>query len=383
MASKEKLLREYVRNVLNEENGGDGGDFGGGMGMGMYGMSFASQQDMYKGLIQPFVDIFKTAAGGMKQVSLKGQKLLRTTFETVATTLIPVLSSDYKGIFDKYEEKLNKVREQYKEVYDANWTALTDSDVMLAAFCYAPSAMITQWALRKAPIPVMNTIDALSGGHFTEYFDKVENMLKLGGDTVEPLQRTGAPGEEKSLVWSKGGGRGGMGGGGGWGYGGDGGFGGGGEAAWHAGPLLREKKKKKKQEKQPDIVDLVMKPKIMQAVENSQITRSMQKQAQAMVHGVLEDVYDKAQGVLKAQNLEQLQKVMGKNVPEVQQVLKLPQEERAAAEQQLLKTVKTAAKNVYVQGLSDHIKIAVKSGVPQDHPYIAAYAMALNKIKAL
>lgn len=380
MASKEQLLREYVRGVLSEDDGGgDGGDFGGG-GMGMYGMSFGTQKDMYNVFIRPFTDVVQTAMGKTKEMSLQTLNVLKTTFETVATTLIPWMASDYKEIFKKHEERMDKVREQYTEVYDANWTALKDLDVAMSAFLYAPAAFVTQMAVRKAPIPVMNTIDALTGGIFSDYFDKIAKRLDLGEERT-PLERTGGAGADKSLTWSmKGGGGMGMGGGGG-GYGGYGGDGGMGEG------LIREKKakksKEKKEEKKLDVAAAIMQPKIMQAIENSPIVKQMEKQSRAMVRQALEEIFDKANGVMKAQSLDQMQKAMGKQIPAIQKLAEVPEEQRAQGEAQVLKTVKASAKKLYVQGLTDHIKLAVKSGVPQDHPYIADYVAAINKIKSL
>src|SRR3990167_1642756 len=117
--SSEKLLREYIRELLAENDGHAGGDGGAGavmaMGAGMspYGMHFGDGNDLYKIFIKPFTDVVQTTVGKTKELSQAAQTLTKVAFEAVATSLIPVLSSQYGEIFKKEKIAMDKIRKQY------------------------------------------------------------------------------------------------------------------------------------------------------------------------------------------------------------------------------------------------------------------------------
>ena len=98
----EKLLREYVRSSLMFE------DDGGYDAMSPYGTSFGSGQDLYNIFIKPFTDVVDTAAGEVSKASVKVQTAAKVAFETVATTFIPFLSSDYDDIWDAEAQQIEK-----------------------------------------------------------------------------------------------------------------------------------------------------------------------------------------------------------------------------------------------------------------------------------
>src|SRR5690606_12308728 len=154
----ERLIREYIRSILTEDDFGglDLGDMGGPGGMDFTG---GDPKKLYNIFVKPFTDVVLTAAGKGKEFSSKVQTFAQTAFEALATSLIPVLSSDYDRIFAADKERIDKLRSEYKDVYDATWTALRDNDVLAAAFAYAPTQMITLGALRNAPVPVLNTLN--------------------------------------------------------------------------------------------------------------------------------------------------------------------------------------------------------------------------------
>lgn len=376
--NREKLLREYVQKILSEDGGGDGGggDFGGmggGMGMG-FGGGYVDSKDMYSVFIKPFTDVIDTAKGKTKEMVTATAELARVSMEAILTSLIPIWSSDYKQIFKKYEGQMDDIRSEYKDVYDATWTAFTDNDVVLAAFGMFPSMMITQLAVRKAPIPVIHTVDALTGGFFKKHLDKIENLFTH--DEKKPLEDRGGSG---------GGGGGGMGvyGMGGYGFG-DGGGGGGGMGEG----LIREKKSSKKKgatqkAQKNDPIAMIMNPKIMAAIDQNPRVQQMMKTNRAAFRLALEELFDRIEKVTHVQDLGQLQTLVGKPIPGLDKLKKLPAEQQRGMSQQIMGAVKKAALNVYVTNLTNQIKLAQQTGVPEGHPMISDLAAAIKKIKLL
>lgn len=364
MASREQLLREYVRRSLQEDFGG--GDFGGdlgGMGYG-FGGGYVDPKDMYTVFIKPFTDVYDTAMGKTKEMSVATAELARVSLEAILTTIIPVLGSDYDKIFDKYEGQMEKVREEYKDIYDATWTAFTDNDVVLAAFGMFPTAMITQVAVRKAPIPVIHTLDALTGGFFEKHFQRL--LKVLSPDEKKPLDDTGGGGGD---IYGMGG----------WGYGGGdyGGFDGGGFGEG----LIREKEGEK--DDKPSVVDKILHPKIMAAVQKNPRVQQMMRDTRSAFRETLEELFDRVQKVSKVNDLQQLQQLTGKTIKGLDKLKQMSPEQQRAISQQLMGSVRGAMINLYVKNLTNQAKMAVKAGVPEDHPMVSDLLAAAKKIKSL
>lgn len=325
-----KLLREYVRTVLQEDDFGD--DWGG----------FGSQKDLYNVFVKPFTDVVHTAVGKTKELSVKTQTLAKTVFETIVTTLIPTYASDYKDIFEEDKARINQIKSQYKEIYDSTWTAFKDNDILMAAFMYAPAATVTVQFARKAPIPVLNMISALTGGSFDGFLSKIKKKLSLG-DTVLPLGRsvTAGPGIPEGVI--------------------------------------REDKKKNT----VDIAKILVNKKFMNAIDQNQQVQQMQKAMKGSVRKTLELVYDRAEIIAKSNSIDELQSKIGKKLPGVEKLNQLPPDQRAEMSRSIMVGVKKSLLSMYIKGLEDHIKSAVQVGVPQDHPYVGDYMATIKKIKSL
>ena len=364
--TREQLLREYVRRALREDFGGAdfGGDMGG-MGFG-FGGGYVQPSDMYKVFIKPFTDVYDTAVGKTKEMSIATAELLRVSMEAILTSIIPILSSDYDKIFAKYEGQMDKVRAEYKDIYDATWTAFKDNDVVLAAFGMFPELMLTQVVARHAPIPVIHTMDALTGGFFETYFERLLDTLKLG-EEVKPLEDKGGGGGGD--VWGMGG----------YGYGGDyGGFDGGGFGEG----VLREKGGERRRKK-PDIVDRILHPKIMAAIGKNSRTQEMKKSMRQAWLTTLEELADRAEKVMKVQSVAELQSLTGKQIPGLDKLKQMPPEQAKAANQQIIQSVRKAIKSMYVKNMQLQIKAAKEAGVPEGHPMLSDLAKVAKRIKSL
>lgn len=344
--SDEKLLKEYVKSIITEDDGGFGG-FGGDMG-GMYGMDFTGgdQSRLAKVFITPFTDVLKTAAGKGKEISTKAQTVAKVAFEALATTLIPVLASDYNSIFADEKQQIEKLRSQYKDVYDRTWTAIKDNDVLSAAFMYAPAAMITATVARKAPVPVLDTISILSGGKLDGFVSKVKKKLQLGDEKKMDDKDSGSFEEAFIAV---------------------------------GGTLILEKSKKK----QADVGKILTQKGVVSALQSSPIVQRMQASGQAAIRGTLEKLFDRMRDIQSAKSVQELGSKLGKQIPGVEKLQQIPEQERAQMEQALLQSAKEGAKKLYISQLQATVQGAVKAGVPEDHPMVRDYQTAIAKIKGI
>lgn len=336
-----KLLREYIEHVLlNEDDfGGFGGDFG-----GPYGVDFTGgdQSKLAKVFVEPFTDVLKTAAGKGKELSTKAQTLAKVAFESIATTLIPVLSSDFDAIFSEDKRQMEKLKAEYKDVYDKTWTAIKDNDVLAAAFMYAPAAMITAGTARKVPVPVLNMINVLAGGKLDSFISKVKKKLSLGNQR-KMLDTDTGPSPFESLYKNN-------------------------------NNLLVEKL---------DIGKILTQPKIKEIINSNPMVQRMEKDAKQATRQTLEKLFDRLREITNAQSVVDIGKALGKNVPGVEKLNQLEGNQRNEVEQALLRSIKQGAKSLYERNIQAVITSALKEGVPKEHPFIADYSQALKKIKGL
>lgn len=327
-------LKECVR-VLREEGGYDD--------LSDHGSSFGSGKDLYNVFIKPFTDVVSTAAAEVSKSSVRAQTLAKTAFETIATTLIPFLSSDYDEIWADEKERIDGIKAKYKDVYDATWTAFKDNDVMAAAFGYSPAAFLTKQALKNAPLPVLKTLNALTGGRLDGVVNRVASILK-GRDTKKPIDRDSGG---QVIDWVR-----------------------------RSGSQLHEVHVN-------DLYALLDNPKVKQAIASNPLVKRMQGEARKGVRDSLAAVYARARGIASAKGPEDIERITKKKVPGLDKLKKLPDKERAEVGQQVMSGVKKSALRLYANGLEARVKKAVKAGVPQDHPYVADHVKTLQKIKAL
>jgi len=364
--SEQTILREYVKQVLCEDEG-YGGMVGASFDMSPYGAHFASGNAIYTTFIKPFVDVKDVAMGKTKELSQKAQTLGKVAFETVGSTLLPFLYSQHEEIFKKEKEEIDKIKAQYGEVYNATWDAFKDNDVALTAFFCFPGAVLTGLMAKKAPDVAINMLSTISGGTIDSFLDKVKKSYHLG-----------SPSGGKSKSSAGGGGGGGSGGMGG-NY--DMGFGGGSTGGGSVGEaLVRELAGDKKK---PKLSDIVTNQKVVKKALSSPEAQRMQQEARDIVKGTLQAVFEQAQAVITANSLEDLQKKLGKPLKGLDKLKGMQPQERAAAEKQLLTTLKKSMKEMYSKNLEMQVKQATDAGIPENSGYVKLYVSAIQKIKSL
>lgn len=327
----ERFVRNQIRKIILEDDGGaysGWGDMGGG-----YGMHYASKDQLYGIFIKPFVDVVQVGAGKAKELSVKTQTLVKTVFATIATTFLPGMAQNYSEIYQKEKTALDKIRSQYASVYGATWDAFKEADIMIAAFMFRPDLILTTQFVRKAPKVAAQLLSVLSGGKLDDVLGKLLHI-------------------EKSRSTS--------------------------ESVLHE----KDNKKGKDNDDVEKLIALVKNDKVKKLLANSNEVQKLSSVGKEIVLGTLKDVIESANLVLSATNVKQLEKPLGKKFPELEQLSKVPDNEKQAAEQQLLKTVKLSMKEFYVKQLQAQVKSAVAAGLSQEHPYVKSYLEAISKIKS-
>lgn len=336
------LLQEYVKTLLNEDEGG--GDYGGldPVGDNPYGVHYASQDQLYKIFVKPFTDVVGVAAGKTKELSQKAQTVLKVAFETVATSLVPVLKDSYGEIFANEKEEIDKIRSQYSDVYNATWEAFQESDVLIAAFMYRPDLFMTGAFAHKAPKAAAKLLSVLSGGSL----DKLLHGILSSGGGGKKTDHSEGPGVPMEGV-------------------------------------VYEDDEKKPNGKVDKLAQVIDNKKVKEVIAANPMVQKMTQAGEAMTRNTLKKVYGQVQAVMGAKSLQELQNKLGKKLPGMDKLQQVPQQERQVAEQDLLKGVKSGMKEFYIKQLEGQVKAAVDAGVPQDHPYVHDYQSVIAKIKAL
>jgi hypothetical protein len=189
----EREFRKYVRQLLTEDDGGGGGDggyggFGGDWGMmgGMGGMyMMGSTQGLYDSFVKPFVEVIQTASGATKEVMRRVGTLTAVALEAVITTFVPVVRDSYDEIFENERRDIDALREKYKAVYASNMEMFSHADMNVLAFAIDPTKYLTGAFLRKAPKAAMKAMEIASGDSTSlKYWFKRVAMLYdfTGGD---------------------------------------------------------------------------------------------------------------------------------------------------------------------------------------------------------
>lgn len=159
------ILREYIENILTEYDGGYDVDYTN-MSDSPMGMSWGGP-GLFKTFIEPFVDVLKTGKAASEKVSSKVKTLGKVIFETLKTTLIPALESNYKQIFDSEKEQIKKINQKYSDVYDRTNKALFQNDIIMAAFMTNPALFITAIMAKKSPEVALDVIEVFTGKRYT------------------------------------------------------------------------------------------------------------------------------------------------------------------------------------------------------------------------
>lgn len=360
-----RILKEYVKSVLLEDEGYGGSDYAA-MGDSPYGISWGGPS-LFKIFVQPFSDVLQTGQAAVEDLSARARTAAKVAFEAVATSILPFYSSDYKEIFEKEAEQIGKIKEKYRDVFERTDAAFAYSgDAMLLAFLLDPTALISATVLKKAPAAALEVFETLAGEneHLRALFKKLK-IVSRGS--------SGKSKESEAGVWTtKGGGK-----GGGWG-GGD--YMGGGGAGIGLEGKLHEKKKANPNE---ILVTQLSNPKVQAELQKSPVVMSMKKDARALVNSTVNQLMDRYKQVSSAKSVEDLIRIFPQvNRSKLQALQGLPPDQKAPVEAAIMTQLKASAKEFYAKSLQAQIEQSMKQGIPESHPLLQGYKKVISMIKS-
>lgn len=147
MRDEEKLLREYVNALLEEEGGGetsatnsgDGfysyglGGFGGGMGGGFGGGSAT--------LLKPASDLFKVIKGVAKKIGSSLWYLAKLGLSSLIQTLtFGLFEAKFGKMRDDYKRSIGKINSEISQAVGDSWRSIANNDLVSIAVLYNPIA---------------------------------------------------------------------------------------------------------------------------------------------------------------------------------------------------------------------------------------------------
>lgn len=355
-SSSSHLLKEYVKEVLTEDSFGastlsDAGITAGDISAaaGPYGMAFGNREDLKNTFITPFTDVFKTAVGKSKEITRKARTLLTVSFGVILTTLIPGLGAKYAKVFEKEKSDIQKIRNQYKDVYERTNKALSSTDAAFVAFVTAPDLTLSALALSKSPEVVKDILSVFTGGFSDDLFNKVKD--KNFGDL---LDNSGSDSSKKKKKRDK------------------------------DGNVFGESLLKEISEEEATKKILSNRKFLRKSLSNSRSLGEIQKVATESYRRSLSEIYKQAVAVLKeAKTLEDLEKLTGKKIPEAEDLKNLPPQEKEKAEKMLIDAARKTMKEFYIKNLQSQIDAVAKAGIPEEAPYVQDFKETIQKIKSL
>lgn len=334
----ERLLRECIQHILKEDDGGYGYmGFGDPSGGSPHGASFASSEQMYNIFIKPFANAIGVAIGKTKELSVKAQTLLKVAAGIVKSSINIFGIEDYKEIFEQDRMQIEKIKSEYAPYYQATWDAFNEADVKIAAFMFRPDLFLTTKFISKAPKVAANVLSVLTGGALDS---RLSSLMKGSGRS-----RRGSP-EGPGLPES----------------------------------VVLEQGEKETDSRVESLVKLAKHPKVRQAIASNPRTQQMMKDAKTAIESTLNSALERAKTLESLNTLEDLQKALGSKVPGVNELAKLPADKKNEAIKSLIDSIKKGARAEYAKALKVRAEEAVKQGVPSDHPYVAAFLAAAEKV---
>lgn len=136
---------------------------------------------LLQAFVQPFTDIFKTAVAGVKAITTDVATFLKVGFEAVITSVIPFISADYQAIFDRRDERMEDLKNEYADVFERTDAALGGEDAQLLGFMLNPAAFLAGKAALKSPAATKELLSVATGG----LSDSALNSAKESWDSVQ------------------------------------------------------------------------------------------------------------------------------------------------------------------------------------------------------
>ena len=182
----EKLLREAVRQMLNEEFYDYGvspwvGPYGIGKGASKHGKTSLGTYggSLYGIFIQPFVDAATVVGAELGQTGVRLVSLLRTVIESALEALLPKFKANYDNIQKSQTKYIDKIKEKYANSYKAVDDAWEHEDIQFFSFMHSPTAWVTYKAITAKPQAILSVYEALAEGNavMLNYLRDIRNRM--------------------------------------------------------------------------------------------------------------------------------------------------------------------------------------------------------------
>lgn len=150
MSNEKRLIREYVKILLEDEGGGGGSGESSGpatfdTGPGFFGTgSYSGAGATRSALVSPIADVMKIIKGKAKELFRSAWYVAEFALKTLLSALtIGLYDAKYDSIHQSYLGSMSKIRSQYSQAVSDSIQAFLRNDVMSAAFFYNPGLYMT------------------------------------------------------------------------------------------------------------------------------------------------------------------------------------------------------------------------------------------------
>ena len=187
----ERLLREYVRSVLAEDEAGGNPALFGGAGPNAYDASFGfmggsgdyrgAGGNIFKLAFEPFSDFLKTVKGASKEVMTKVATAAKVVIGTVVSIIIPTVKVHYDEVFANDEARIREIRGEYAEALRSTDQVFKESSISTLALLMAPKAAVGVLVAKEGPKVALGFLDGITGGLAKDVYDGfVEKATRAG-----------------------------------------------------------------------------------------------------------------------------------------------------------------------------------------------------------
>jgi hypothetical protein len=328
---------------------GAGGGGGGGGG----------DDSLFATFVQPFTDVAKTIVGQTKEVAIRLRTLINVTIEAIISSVNPFVSADYDKIFQAEAADLDKIKSQYKEVYDRTDKALNNDDFAWATLISAPKAVLTGKFLETAPRVVGGLAKLFIGDKIEGAKGSINKFFFSSVDTV---------GGSKYRF---------------------------GENRRRSNYLLLEKEEEKNNKKDNDDEKkkvIEMRKKIInQAIQTPEMQK-MKKESQQILEKNLKDFFETTEKWIGIKDINQLVKATGGKLnlnnlkDEKGQPFKKEELQKPEAKKALILSFNGSKEKIKanaISSLQDRKKKILSAGIPEDAFYIQRIDFYIDQIKNL
>lgn len=350
MKSDEKLLRETVRSILEEE----WADYGGvtpwtvpGMGGGVKGskssIGFGTPgNSLYSIFIDPFVNAAKVIGAEVGQTGVRLVALLHTVLEAALSVLLPKFQADYDKISKQQKAQIDKIREHYKSSYEAMDDAWNHPDIQLFSFLHDPSTWLSYKMITAKPQAVLSVYDTIAEGN--------QSLLLYLRDIRNRMYGTSTPGGSLPMA----------------------------QPSSHHEAAAPTPKKKTKGEL---IADALTSPQFIEMVNALPLVQQMKKDAASIDQQTTSQLTQAMQPVLNADTAEDLAHASGGAWQVPQELSKLEPGEKSDLEGPLVDQTKASMKAFYASRAEEQLAQATSLGVASNSPYVSSLKALLQSLK--